>query len=561
MATGFLRNSMLNEEGGIDPEQFRMEAMFDRMDALGKSVLGLTIQCCQCHDHKYDPLTQQDYYRLFAFLNSDHEAQPTVYAPSSWQRAIGCARNALDRGRSAQATPDWAERMASWEAEVAGGQPEWEVLVPESYVEVGGGAKLRLLDDESMLCAGYAPTHCTFRVVGTSKLKHITAVRMELLNDPNLPRGGPGRSFKGTCALTEIKVEAKPAGADAKAEAEARSPRPRRRLRAGRNAAGTEVRRSLGQEARGGSGGDGLRRQERNRLGHRRGARTPQSAAQGGVSLRKADRVWERRRDRRFARARSRRLEQRRPSEQPAGPVPHFGHRRRTSRRPIRCRAHVRRDPGHSARAAHAGANGRSVFATGAPPCPSGRRPTNGSRPCGRSGPRARRRWCLQSRDEPRETHMLKRGDFLKPGDAVTPGVPEVLHDLPEDAPPTRLTLARWLVDPTQPDDGPRAREPDVAGLFWHGHRGHERRSGRAERSAQPPAIARLAGLRADGLGLEPEGHAPADRAVGHVSAIVARLARAVRAGSAEPAARARGRAFASKAKSCATSRWRPAGG
>ena len=66
VATGFLRNSMINEEGGIDPEQFRMEAMFDRMDALGKSVLGLTIQCAQCHNHKFDPLSQEDYYRMFA---------------------------------------------------------------------------------------------------------------------------------------------------------------------------------------------------------------------------------------------------------------------------------------------------------------------------------------------------------------------------------------------------------------------------------------------------------------------------------------------------------------
>ena len=49
VATGFLRNSMINEEGGIDPEQFRMEAMFDRMDAIGKGILGLTIQCAQCH--------------------------------------------------------------------------------------------------------------------------------------------------------------------------------------------------------------------------------------------------------------------------------------------------------------------------------------------------------------------------------------------------------------------------------------------------------------------------------------------------------------------------------
>jgi len=86
VATGYLRNSMVNEEGGIDPEQFRMEAMFDRMDAIGKGVLGLTVQCAQCHDHKYDPLTQQDYYRTFAFLNNDHEANVAVYSPEEQQK-------------------------------------------------------------------------------------------------------------------------------------------------------------------------------------------------------------------------------------------------------------------------------------------------------------------------------------------------------------------------------------------------------------------------------------------------------------------------------------------
>jgi mono/diheme cytochrome c family protein len=67
VATGFLRNSMINEEGGIDPEQFRMEAMFDRMDAIGKGMLGLTVQCAQCHTHKYDPISHTEYYGLFAF--------------------------------------------------------------------------------------------------------------------------------------------------------------------------------------------------------------------------------------------------------------------------------------------------------------------------------------------------------------------------------------------------------------------------------------------------------------------------------------------------------------
>jgi hypothetical protein len=91
-ATGFLRNSMINEEGGIDPEQFRMEAMFDRFDAIGKSILGLTIQCAQCHSHKYDPITQEEYYRLFAFLNNDHEAQRVVYTPEQLRKVADLSR-------------------------------------------------------------------------------------------------------------------------------------------------------------------------------------------------------------------------------------------------------------------------------------------------------------------------------------------------------------------------------------------------------------------------------------------------------------------------------------
>jgi hypothetical protein len=70
IATGFNRNTQINQEGGIDPEQFRIEAVMDRVATFGSTFLGLTINCAQCHDHKFDPLPQKDYFRLFAFFNN-----------------------------------------------------------------------------------------------------------------------------------------------------------------------------------------------------------------------------------------------------------------------------------------------------------------------------------------------------------------------------------------------------------------------------------------------------------------------------------------------------------
>ena len=206
VATGFLRNSMINEEGGIDPEQFRMEAMYDRMDAIGKGVLGLTIQCAQCHTHKYDPLTQTEYYRMFAFLNNCNEGQITVYTPQQedeWQATDALIRRIEDRLRSTH--PDWRERMAAWETSTRGDQPEWTVVRPED--DTTGEQKHYVLEDDSVLAAGYAPT--VFMTEFTTKVTtpKLSAVRLELLNDPTLPHGGPGRSIYGTFALTDFEVE------------------------------------------------------------------------------------------------------------------------------------------------------------------------------------------------------------------------------------------------------------------------------------------------------------------------------------------------------------------
>jgi mono/diheme cytochrome c family protein len=209
VATGFLRNSMINEEGGIDPEQFRMEAMYDRMDAIGKGMLGLTIQCAQCHSHKYDPLTQTEYYQMFAFLNNCHEGQISVYTAKEqeeWQ-ATEDVIGTIEQGIRA-ANPDWPQRMAAWEENVRQVATVWTNLRAQ-HID-SGGQKYYMLDDDSILAAGYAPTSHTTEFSVDVKSANIAGFRLELMNDSNLPHGGPGRSVYGTCALTEFQVESAP---------------------------------------------------------------------------------------------------------------------------------------------------------------------------------------------------------------------------------------------------------------------------------------------------------------------------------------------------------------
>jgi len=449
VATGFLRNSMLNEEGGIDPEQFRMEAMFDRMDAVGKSMLGLTIQCAQCHEHKYDPLTQADYYRLTAFLNNDHEAQPTVYGPeglAKCQQLLG-EMNLIEMGLK-EATPDWPSRMAAWEASVSGNQPEWHVLQPTTHVDTGGGAKLSLLADQSMLCAGYAPTHCTFRVEGTSELKTITALRLELLTDPNLPHGGPGRSYKGTAALTQITVEAQAADGSGKLEGQkiaaasadfeqTESPlEPVFDDRSGKKRVVGPVSFAIddkNETAWGIDAGPGRRNQARKAVFRLEKPISFEQGAKLAVSLAQNHGGWNSDDHQNNLLGRIR-ISVTDASEPAADPLP----------------AHVRtilaipageRTPQQVA----------MVFSHWRTTMPEWKDVNDQIENLWKQWPEGSTSLVLASRDTARETRMLRRGDFLKPGDPVTAGVPDVLHDLPADAQPTRLSLARWLVDPVSP--------------------------------------------------------------------------------------------------------------
>ena len=208
VATGFLRNSMINEEGGADVEQFRMEAMFDRMDTVGKSVLGLTIHCCQCHSHKYDALSQSEYYSLFAMLNNCDESCIAVYAELE-QTQMDQVHDQLTQLRQdiLDARPELLGRIKDWVASVKQA-PQVRWVTPElDYNEnTIGGQKYERLEDGSYLAQGYSPTKANPQADAKIDLPKVTAIRIELLQDPNLPRGGPGRSVTGEWAITEFKL-------------------------------------------------------------------------------------------------------------------------------------------------------------------------------------------------------------------------------------------------------------------------------------------------------------------------------------------------------------------
>ena len=117
IATGFHRNTQINQEGGIDVEQFRIDSVFDRVATTGTVWLGLTVGCCQCHDHKFDPIEQKEYYRLFAFLNNQDEPTYKVFDSDVDVRALTKELKATE-SKIAEIIKEHSDELAAWELEL-----------------------------------------------------------------------------------------------------------------------------------------------------------------------------------------------------------------------------------------------------------------------------------------------------------------------------------------------------------------------------------------------------------------------------------------------------------
>ncbi|MGH9936251.1 MAG: DUF1549 domain-containing protein, partial [Blastocatellia bacterium] len=184
--------------------------LIDRVDAVGKAFLGVTISCAQCHNHKFDPISQTEYYRFYAFLNNDDE--PAIEVPDekiTEKRKEILSKIAKIEDDQIGGDADLPKRMAVWENSARAYDISW-TPIKDGEIFAAFGVKFDRLEDGSFIAKGDNATTNNYIVKAKTNLKTITGVRVEFLTDPNLPRGGPGRAPDGSFYFSEFSVEAAP---------------------------------------------------------------------------------------------------------------------------------------------------------------------------------------------------------------------------------------------------------------------------------------------------------------------------------------------------------------
>jgi hypothetical protein len=444
IATGFHRAAPTNVEAGTDQEEGRVNQVIDRVNTTGTVWLGSTLECAQCHNHKYDPFSQKDYYRLFAYFNQTERETAFANARATAALAFTGPFAALP-DTEADATRAGVEArlkkidadLAAATARVRAALPAWEETAraalaeaPQSHAlevvsfESSAGSPHRVLEDKSVLLFDDVPDKDTYTVTVKTTLTGFTGFKLEALTDPSLPGTGPGRgdAARPNFVLNTFSVSAVSGGRAATPLTFARATHSfaqsgfsSANLLDPKNAKGWAIGPQFGRdhwatfelpEAIGSADGMTIVFTLAQTLGSGRTiGRFRLSAVTGRASAKPvpADVV-----------AALRTAPAARTAEQTEALVAHV----------------VAQDAATIAlRQSRVKAEQEIARFT---------------------GPRT---LVMREVAEPRMTSVLKRGNFLDPGEGVAPGTPEVLHPSPtgSDAKGNRLDLARWLVSRDNP--------------------------------------------------------------------------------------------------------------
>jgi hypothetical protein len=223
LATGFLRNHPINGEGGRIPEENRVDYVMDMTETTGTVWLALTFNCCRCHDHKYDAITQEEYYKLSAFFNQtpvngsgrDPRTPPVISIATGERKA---EETALLEEISAL-----REDFASFEKDLTTKQPAWEKSRRTGNSELEWAAlsinsakaekqKLEVLEDGSILATGENPNNDVYNLSTETKLKSIASIRLEAIRHESMTNGYLSRSDSGNFVLTDFRMRVQPLG-------------------------------------------------------------------------------------------------------------------------------------------------------------------------------------------------------------------------------------------------------------------------------------------------------------------------------------------------------------
>ncbi|MCU1234444.1 MAG: hypothetical protein JWP63_2411 [Candidatus Solibacter sp.] len=428
IATGFQRNHRINSETGSIAEEFQAENLVDRVSTFGAVWLGLTVGCARCHDHKYDPLTTREFYSLYAFFNNVDEAgnggprdgrgnhKPYLRLPAPELEAQAAAKEeeiVAARAVLADVEKRLAPGLGEWERNALTHQPQWEILRTEE-LSADGGVTLTGQADGSIIAGGAMPPSSIYEITASTAMANITGFRLELIPDASLPGGGSGRGVdgKGVVTLFEVKAGARKVDlsritADFKSEESEIDLviRPADQLKRGWgvNPQMNQPHYAVIEPARVTAGGTFTIRigseYEGAPVGRFRLSVTndefPEVMPEAIAKTLRADDA---------ARTDKDRTELRRYF------LTHPYDRRRANEQVVKLQAEKR--------------------------AIENKIPTT---------------MVMQEMDRPRDTFLLMRGQYDKPGDQVVPAVPAFLPPLPAGAPANRLTLAEWLVDPANP--------------------------------------------------------------------------------------------------------------